>query len=526
MDDFDFKSPSYAQIFAKRAQKLHLLRQKKENLPGARAYYKENPIAFINDWGCTFDPRNIERNLPAVIPFILFDRQKECVDFFSSCYKNQQNAVCEKSRDMGLSWLSVAFAATMCLFHDDMNIGFASRKEMYVDKIGDLKSIFEKIRMFLRCLPREFLQGWNEKKHSSYMKISFPGTNALISGEAGDQIGRGARAAIYFIDEAAHIPHPELVDAALSQTSNCVIDISTPNGSNNRFYEKVHNHNIKIGRFSMHWTDDPRKDTDWYNRQCEKIGDPVIIAQELDLDYSSSVKGILIPKSWVEASVDAHIKLKINNGSRKFSALDVADEGKDLNGIIGIKGVMVETIDKWSGKGSDIYSTVKKTLDICTLNSYNILHYDADGVGAGVKGDAKLILGDNPKINVLPFKGGSSVVNPDKQTIEGRTNQEIFLNLKSQSWWLLRKRFQETYRAVVEGLPFDEKDIISIDSSCTLHKDLVLELSQPTYSMNSAGKIVIDKKPDGARSPNLADALMIAFAPKEQRISLFNFDTS
>lgn len=39
-----------------------------------------------------------------------------------------------------------------------------------------------------------------------------------------------------------------------------------------------------------------------------------------------------------------------------------------------------------------------------------------------------------------------------------------------------------------------------------------MELSQPTYSINSAGKILIDKAPDGAKSPNLADAVMIRFS--------------
>jgi hypothetical protein len=45
---------------------------------------------------------------------------------------------------------------------------------------------------------------------------------------------------------------------------------------------------------------------------------------------------------------------------------------------------------------------------------------------------------------------------------------------------------------------------------------LVAELSQPTYSTNAVGKIVINKKPDGMKSPNNADAVMIRFAPKER----------
>jgi phage terminase large subunit len=56
-------------------------------------------------------------------------------------------------------------------------------------------------------------------------------------------------------------------------------------------------------------------------------------------------------------------------------------------------------------------------------------------------------------------------------------------------------------------------DIISIEPNLPELLQLTMELSQPTYSINNAGKIVIDKMPDGMRSPNLADAVMIAYGP-------------
>ena len=45
---------------------------------------------------------------------------------------------------------------------------------------------------------------------------------------------------------------------------------------------------------------------------------------------------------------------------------------------------------------------------------------------------------------------------------------------------------------------------------------MVAELSQPTWSQIGVGKILINKKPDGMKSPNLADAVMIKFAEVEQ----------
>ena len=47
------------------------------------------------------------------------------------------------------------------------------------------------------------------------------------------------------------------------------------------------------------------------------------------------------------------------------------------------------------------------------------------------------------------------------------------------------------------------------------------KLTQPTYSINTGGKILIDKAPDGTRSPNLADAVMIAYQPSRRGIEVW-----
>lgn len=70
----------------------------------------------------------------------------------------------------------------------------------------------------------------------------------------------------------------------------------------------------------------------------------------------------------------------------------------------------------------------------------------------------------------------------------------------------LRLRFQATYRAVVEGMPYDPDSIISIDPGLPELNSLLAEISQPTYSINRVGKILVDKTPEGGASPNLADS--------------------
>lgn len=487
-------------------------------LPGLFAHYRDHPEDFITDFGVTYDPRNVERGLPAAVPFILFPKQREWVQWVVERWRAQEPGVVEKTRDMGMSWLSVAFACSMCLFHDGLTFGFGSRKEEYVDKLGHPKSLFYKARMFMEHLPTEFRRGWT-RENAPHMRISFPATGSVLTGEAGDNIGRGDRAAMYFVDEAAFLERPQLVEASLSATTNCRIDISTPNGRANPFADK--RFRFKPNQvFTFHWRSDPRKDDAWYAKQMEEL-DPVTVAQEIDINYAASVEGVLIPAEWVNAAVNADDKLGLKMTGRKRGALDVADEGKDMLAYATAYGVKVVSVIEWSGKGSDIFGSVQRAFQESDAAEVTHFRYDADGLGAGVRGDARVIneSRQDRKIRVEAWRGSGGVALPEKPIPSAvktdrrdRTNKDYFANAKAQGWWDLRVRFQRTFRAVNGEGTYPADDLISIPND----SKLITELSQPTYSINTAGKIVVDKAPDGTRSPNKADAVMICFAPAQK----------
>jgi phage terminase large subunit len=289
----DWHKPDYAPIYAERVERLGRLRSDPELLPALLEFYKTHPVEFIRDWGMTTDPRNAEIGLPVTVPFVLFPKQEAFIEWLYARWKNREDGLGEKSRDMGISWLCVAFGVWMWRFHAGAVIGFGSRKEEYVDKIGDPKSLFWKARQFINLLPVELRpRGYDEKSCAPFMRILNPENGAAMVGEAGDNIGRGNRTSIYFKDESAFYDHPDAIDAALSQTSNCKIDISTPNGNGNPFYRKRHSGRIPV--FTFHWRDDPRKDDAWYERQ-KSILDPVVLAQEVDIDYNASATDAFIP---------------------------------------------------------------------------------------------------------------------------------------------------------------------------------------------------------------------------------------
>lgn len=524
----NYREPDYHAILQRRYKMATKLRDNRYLVASLMKVYQGDPVAFIADWGMTYDPRNVESGLPALIPFIPFPEQVRWMHWVLERWHAKEHGLSDKSRDMGLSWCAVALSATLCIFNRNMSIGFGSRKEEYVDSTVSPKALFHKMRQFIKYLPRSF-QGGYTPRSSKHMAVGFPESGSVVTGEAGDNIGRGDRQSIYFVDEAAFLERPLMIDASLSNTANCRIDLSSVNGSDNPFAEKRHSwpeHRI----FTFHWRADPRKDDAWYARMVENIDNPIIVAQEIDLDYNASKEGVLIPSAWIQAAIDLHLFLGIEatNGAR-FGALDVADRGRDKNSFTSRKGWLLDYVESWSGTDTgDLYATTVKSMNLCDELNVQNMKYDADGLGAGIRGDARTVnelrgLRAQRQHHFHEFIGGGEVIDKTDQVYSangkktGRTNEEYFKNYKAQAWWHLRTLFQTAYRAR-NGQPYDTSKLISISSEIPYKERtrMLMELSQPTYSFNPSGLMIVDKAPDDARSPNDADSVMMLYAPTKR----------
>ena len=527
-------APDYTKEYLARQTRLDKIKADPRLAIGAREYYRDHPHDFIEDWGVTYDPRNASKDLPTTMPFILFPRQQEFVDFLMECIRASECGLVEKSRDMGATWLCSSFSVWLWLFTPGAAIGWGSRKEQLVDKIGDPDSIFEKMRLCIDSLPSFLLPvGFDAKSHSTYMKIINPENGSTITGESGDNIGRGGRKLIYFKDESAHYERPEKIEAALGDNTDVQIDISSVNGTANIFARRRQSGQIwepgvalpsgTTRIFIFDWKDHPHKTQAWYDRRRAKAeieGLLHIFAQEVDRDYAAAVEGVLIPSQWVKAATDLHIKfpdLKWGEGTT-YSALDVADEGGDLNAQATRKGVTLIDLSKWAQ--GDTGQTANKALTTCKLLKANELHYDCIGVGSGVKAETNRLAREGNAarhLKIIPWNASSTVLDPDNYVIPGDKespiNKDLFSNLKAQAYWRLRVRFEKTFKFVTQGIIYPVDEMINIPSTIPHFNDLQAELSQPTYSHNGQGKIVVNKKPDGTRSPNLADSLNMAYCP-------------
>ena len=478
MPDFDWRNPDYRPVFEARIERLKRLRADPGILPGLKEFYATHPVEFIMDWGMTFDPRNVERGFEAVTPFLLFPKQEEFVRWVVDRWQGREDGLVEKSRDMGASWLCVAVACWMWLFKPGTVIGFGSRKEEYVDKLGDPKSLFWKVRQFIALLPVEFQpRGYNERVHAPSMRILNPENGATIVGESGDNIGRGNRTSVYFVDEAAFLERPEQVDAALSQTSNCKLHVSTPNGAGNPFYRKRHSGRIPV--FVFDWKDDPRKDQGWYEKQRATL-DPVIVAQEIDRDYTASVTNAFIPGEIVTACLSQG-PADVRAVGPLQVGVDVARFGDDKTvitfrqgrlvypqivfgkaDVVDVAGRVKDAINSWGGKVSQIA-------------------VDTIGIGAGV---ADMLRREFPRGIVVD-------VNSSLRMSDGQN-----YNLRARMWR-------------------DMREFLKNGASLPNDPELATELSALQYEYRG-GELLLEPKDDakkrGVKSPDRADSLALTFA--------------
>lgn len=534
---FNWKNPDYPAIYAERAWRLKHLHKRPDLVTASKIHYASHPWDFVNDWGMTFDPRNIAIDRPASVPFVLWPRQQEYLEWLYAMYRARERGLVEKTRDAGVTWLTVGYAVSMFLFVEGFMAGFGSRKEELVDKSGDDKSIFQKARFFMRNVPAVFMPPeFNWRTCSAHMRINNPATHAALIGEAGDEIGRGGRTSQYFVDEAAFVEHQDQVDAALSQNTNCQIDISTYNGNGNPFYKKSMQFNNTRRKFCFDWRQDPRKDDAWYAKQKEEQSE-VTIAQEIDRDPNASVEGVFIPSKYVEAAVDAHKRLKFSASGMRRVGFDIADVS-DARAVVGMHGVVVKLAKQ--KKQGDVTQAVPWAFECADDFRADALGYDADGMGGPVMKMSGKTQGLQ-RMAVIPYYGSGGVRDPNhtKGGIEkqrklmksGKASAkegsdkalvDVYENFRAQSWTEALLAFQTTYKIITalnEGriIPFNPDDLISIDSEGIDPDDLIqlkAELSRPMRFYAKSGKIMVEPKfkmaERGVDSPNMADALVIA----------------
>lgn len=240
---------------------------------------------------------------------------------------------------------------------------------------------------------------------------------------------------------------------------------------------------------------------------------------------------VIIKSSWIEAAIDAHIKLGFEPKGKKRIGFDVADSGADKCANVFVHGSVVLWADEWGAGEDELLISCSRTFSAAREREASIT-YDSIGVGAhaGAKFDELNSASGSGKVRYSRFNAGGAVFDPEgfysRSRIERIKNKDQFSNLKAQTWWMVADRFRNTFDAVRNGTVYKDDELISISSGLPMLVKLKTELATPKRDFDQNGRVKVESKKDLSKrdiaSPNIADAFIMCFAPEIARMKISN----
>lgn len=208
-------------------------------------------------------------------------------------------------------------------------------------------------------------------------------------------------------------------------------------------------------------------------------------------EFPQEGDNVIIPLHWCESAVGRNVQLIPS--SAIVWGLDVARFGDDRTALAKRQANhLLEPVKWWAGKDLMQVAGIVANEFNTSARKPDIIYVDAIGIGAGVA-DRLTELG-------LPVHA----VNVSEVPAVG----EKFMRLRDELWWMAR----EWFHSMSVQMPKDDR--------------LMAELTLPTYSFTSGGKIKAESKDelkkrtargagDLGKSPDLADAFCLTFAGGE-----------
>ncbi|MBI0533853.1 PBSX family phage terminase large subunit [Sphingomonas sp. TX0522] len=236
----------------------------------------------------------------------------------------------------------------------------------------------------------------------------------------------------------------------------------------------------------------------------------------------------IIKPAWIEAAKDAHLHIaNFPTGGGRIGGMDVsggvegdvaAPKSNDPNALAWRYGSILSGLEEWQDENPN--AAAAHAYAVASREKLDSIQIDDIGVGASVPGELRRLQAE-AKACGMTFEGWTASETPDQPKREyqpGKTHGDMFANRKAQGWGMLADRFRNTWQAR-NGLPFDAEKLISIPAGLPLRDKLQAELSQPRReSVN--GRMKVESKASlkkrGIPSHNLADAVVMAFAPGTQ----------
>lgn len=279
-------------------------------------------LFWLNVFGFTHDPRRIEVGENPVLPFITYPFQDTTLLKMEDAF-GRRDQVLVKTRGVSGTWMLIALFTHRWQFWKNLSMGLVSREERLVD--GSPKALFYKIDFMIERQPG-FLTPREGNKFRKELLLVNRETGSAIEGATttGDMF-RGDRYTAIGWDEVSAVEHEKGMKAMASTqgTTNCRYIISTPQGKTGAFAELAHNK--KIERIDLHWKNHPEMakglvtlpsgkiSSPWYQKECDRLVIPALIAAELDLDFAGSGSPFF-PGELIDKMLDRDVRRPVLRG--------------------------------------------------------------------------------------------------------------------------------------------------------------------------------------------------------------------
>jgi len=241
----------------------------------------KDPVYFMKTY------IKIQHTVRGLIPFETYDFQDDCVNNFE---KNRFNIVL-KSRQLGLSTVTAAYAVWFAIFKKDKNV------LVIATKLSTAMNFIKKIKIMLDGLPKWLLL---TKFEPTKQAIRFDNGSQINAIPTSPDAGRSEALSLLIVDEAAFIRDFEDIWTGLFPTlstgGNAII-ISTPNGVGGQYYRLWIDGETKQNEFNtikLPWWVHPEHDEEWFTKETKNLPKRKV-AQEFLCDFISSGDTFLQP---------------------------------------------------------------------------------------------------------------------------------------------------------------------------------------------------------------------------------------
>lgn len=292
---------------------------------------------------------------------------------------------------------------------------------------------------------------------------------------------------LFLIDEASGVPDNifEVAEGALSTEGAFVVMAANPTRQSGYFFDS--HHKMRSHWAALHWNgeDSSMVSRQYIETMAKKYGrqSPVFRVRVLG-EFVDAADGV-IPLELCEAAKAREVAC--NTAAPIVWGLDVARFGDDSTALAKRRGNhMLTPVREWWGKDTMQTAGLIKAEWDGTPESARpaAINVDVIGIGAGVV--------DRLKELQLPVVGVNVA---EAESV--RENDLSFNRLRDELWW----RGREWLQARDCWMPDDDETIA--------------ELTTPTYTILSNGRIQVERKDDlkkrGVKSPNRADAWLLTF---------------